>query len=81
MLFSELRELKELLDKYNEHVAGEKAEFFLPQMFADGKWAVVIVFGKFPELSSMWEILSRCSFHMLNTWFSDLNGNIALNIQ
>ena len=73
--------MKKLLDKYNEHVAGEKAEFWFPHMFADGKWSVTIVFGKVPDLSSMWEILSRCNFLMLHTFFGEVNGDIALFIQ
>lgn len=81
MLFSELRELKKLLDKYNERVAGEKAEFWFPHMFADGKWSVTIVFGKVPDLSVMWEILSRCEFHHFKAFFGSLNGDTALFLQ
>lgn len=81
MLFSELRELKELLDKYNERVAGEKAEFWFPHMFADGKWSVTIVFNHNPVLCDMAEILACCYYHNLYTFFGQFNDDIALFIQ
>lgn len=81
MLFSELRELKELLVKYNERVPGEKAELWFPHMYADGKWSVTIVFGEVPDLSAMWEILSRCEFHGVQAFFGSMNEDIALFIQ
>lgn len=73
--------MKELLDKYNEHVAGEKAEFWFPHMFADGKWSVSIVFGKVPTLYDLWDILNCCYYHNLKAFFGEMNGDIALFIQ
>lgn len=81
MLFQELRELKKLLDKYNEHIAGEKAEFWFPHMFADGKWSVTIVFNKNPMVSDMAKILASCNYHNLHAFFGHLNEDIALFIQ
>lgn len=81
MLFLELRQLKKLLDKYNEHIAVEKAEFWFPHMYADGKWSVAIVFGKVPTLSDMSEILAMCDYHNLQAFFGEMNGDIALFVQ
>lgn len=81
MLFQELRELKKLLDKYNERIAGEKAEFWFPHMFLDGHWAVTIVFNQNPTLYDMSEILANCYYHNLKAFFGELNGDIALFIQ
>lgn len=81
MLFQELRELKKLLVKYNEHIAGEKAEFWFPHMYSDGMWSVTIVFGSVPELRDMSEILANCYYHNLRAFFGEMNGDIALFVQ
>lgn len=81
MLFDELRELKRLLVKYNERIAGEKAEFWFPHMYADGKWSVTIVFNQNPMLNEMAEILACCYYHNLYAFFGQLNGDIALFVQ
>ena len=81
MLFQELRELEKLLDKYNERIAGEKAEFWFPHMYSDGKWSVTIVFNQNPILYEMSEMLASCYYHNLYAFFGQLNGDIALFIQ
>lgn len=81
MLFQELRELKTLVDKYNQKVVGQKAEFFNPHMYRDGRWAVTIVFGKAPTLYDMWDILNCCYYHGLKVFFGEMCGDIALFIQ
>lgn len=81
MLFSELRELKKMVDNYNHLAVSQKAEFFNAHMFVDGMWAVTIIFGDVPELSDMWEILSSCNFHMLQAFWGNVNGKIALFVQ
>lgn len=81
MLFQELIELKKLVDKYNQKVVGQKAEFFNPNMFRDGRWAVAIIFGKTPGLPEMWEILDNCTFHMHSAFLGTIGGDITLFIQ
>ena len=81
MLFTELIELKGLVDTYNRLNGARKAEFFNPLMFNDGKWAVAIIFGETPVLSEMWEIISRCNFHMLQAFWGQINGKITLFVQ
>lgn len=81
MLFKELIELKKLVDKYNQKVVGQKAQFFNPHMFRDGRWAVAIIFGEVPELSDTWETLDCCIYHALHAFWGVINGKITLFIQ
>ena len=81
MLFQELREMKDLVGKFNQLVVSEKAEFWFPHMYLDGQWSVTIVFGKTPTLYDLWDILNCCYYHGLKVFFGEMNGDIALFIQ
>lgn len=81
MLFQELREMNDLVRKFNQHVYSEKAEFWFPHMFIDGQWSVTIVFGNAPTLYDLWDILNCCYYHGLHVFFGEMNGDIALFIQ
>lgn len=81
MLFLHLRNLKAELDRYNHYVAGEKAEFWFPHMFMDGRWSVTIVFNHNPVLSETWGIIDYCHKWGLHAFFGELNGDIALFVQ
>lgn len=70
-----------MVDTYNRLAVGQKAEFFNPHMFSDGRWAVAIIFGANPELPAMWEILDNCTFHMHSAFFGVIEGKITLFIQ
>lgn len=81
MLFQELREVKKLVDKYNQKVVGQKAELFNPHMYRDGRWAVAIIFGENPDLVDMWGVLDSCFYHMNNAFWGVISGKITLFIQ
>lgn len=81
MLFQELRELKKIVDKSNNHAHGEKTQFFNPHMYRDGRWAVAIIFGEVPELSDTWEVLDSCIYHALHAFWGVINGKVTLFIQ
>ena len=81
MLFHELRELKVLVDKYNQIAYGQKAEFFNPHMFRDGAWSVAIIFGKVPILGEMHDIVACCLYHRHHAFWGVVNGKITLFIQ
>lgn len=81
MLFQELRELKKLVDQYNQKVVGKKAEFFNPHMFRDGRWSVAIIFSENPDLADMWAIVDNCFYHIHNAFWGVINGKITLFVQ
>lgn len=81
MLFKELIEMKKIVDKNNNRAHGEKAQFFNPHMYRDGRWAVAIIFGEVPELSDTWEVLDSCIYHAHHAFWGAINGKITLFIQ
>lgn len=81
MDFKTLRALKAMVDAHNKVPSLEKIDFWFPHMFADGKWAVVLVFGDSPELKEMAPFLSFALANSLHSFLMQLNGDIAVNYQ
>lgn len=81
MLFTELRDLKNLVVEFNALSPVTKAEFFNPHMFQDGQWAVVIVFSGIIGLDYSERLLSYCLSRSLHAFWGVVNGKIALFVQ
>lgn len=73
--------LKAMVDAYNKASFDEKLELWFPHMFADGEWAVDLVFGNCPELKPMAPFLSFCLANGLEAFFMNVNDDIAIHIQ
>ena len=81
MLFTELRELKKLVEKLNRQTFNGKVEFFNPHMYMDGQWAVAIIFGKVPILYDVWDIVANCYYHGHHAFWGQVQGKITLFVQ
>lgn len=73
--------LKAMVDAYNKAHSNDKLELWFPHMYADGKWAVDLVFGSHPDLNPIAPFLSFCLANGLYAWFTSLNDDIAIHIQ
>lgn len=73
--------LKAMVDAYNKAHSDEKLELWFPHMYADGEWAVDLIFGDWPDLKPMAPFLSFCLANGLYAFFFNANDDIALHIQ
>lgn len=73
--------LKAMVDGYNQVHTDEKFELWFPHMYSDGKWAVDLVFGHYPDLNTIAPFLSFCQVNGLYAWFGSLNDDITIHIQ
>lgn len=81
MSFETLRELKGVLVKFNMYTPSRKAEFHFPHMYADGKWAVTIIFDGVLDQSVLNLFSSALQNGKGSYFLGVVNDRITMHIQ
>lgn len=70
-----------MVTKRNERAFGAPVEFWFPQMFADGKWSVTLVFGSVLQPEDVRIFIPFLEGTGCLYWISNLNDDMAIFVQ